>query len=211
MSSNEKQNRAFQEMLKPALKRLQGRSAEKIAENTGIFYDSTRKMFHLKSLGQNIYIQYPQYNIVPQLNEWHHLLILHYMDLADKTPPTGQLMSFGELPDGMARGGGFDRQSEEILSRQLGNGEDGRIRKACEVLGAKILSSNADLCAVFYLFPFYPITLKIWYGDEEIPGSGRLFPDRSAGRFLSVEDAVTAGTLLLESLLREYKQPGKGR
>ena len=45
-----------------------------------------------------------------------------------------------------------------------------------------------------------PIWLRLWFGDEEFPASGRLFLDESAAHYLTVEDAVTVGGLLLERL-----------
>ena len=84
--------------------RLQGKNAKVLAENTGIDYDKNQQIFFLESLGEKIQILYPQYEITPKLNDWHHLLILHYIDMADGTPLSGQLMTFGELPGGMIRG-----------------------------------------------------------------------------------------------------------
>ena len=69
--------------------------------------------------------------------------------------------------------------------------------------GGKIISCNADLGIVFPFLPYYPVTLKIWFADEEIAGTGRMFLDRSAEHFLSVEDAVTVGTLLLEEIQKK--------
>ena len=200
------QNRAFQEMLRPALDRLKGRDAEELAKNTQIKFDEEKKEFVLSSLGQGIRISYPEFEISPALDEWHHLVLLHYMDLADGTKISGELMTFGELPNGMVRGGGFDRQSERTLSLQLGNASLDKVQKACEKLGAKLTDSHADLCAVFYVFPLYPVTLNLWFADEEIPGSARLMLDKSAGHFLSVEDAVTIGTLIMELLLKTYRE-----
>lgn len=204
------ENRAFDEMRKPALQRLEGKDPGMIAENTGIAYDREKNVFSLKSLGKKIEVHYPRYEIKPKLNDWHHLLLLHYLDMADGAKLEGELMAFGDLPGGMARGGGFDRQSERTLSRELGNGIPLQIRKACEILGGEIKPSNADLCAVFFIFPCYPVTFKLWFADEDIPGSGRLFLDKSAAHFLSVEDAVTAGTLLLEELTGEYRKLCQG-
>ncbi|HIS30715.1 MAG TPA: DUF3786 domain-containing protein [Candidatus Limivivens intestinipullorum] len=198
--NNKTENRAFLEMRKAALNRLEGKAPEPIAARTGIFYDKERKIFTLKSMGYDIEVSYPQFHITPELNEWHQLLLLHYMDMADSAPLTGQLMSFGDLPGGMVRGGGFDRQSERALSQRLGNASPALVKKACEDLGAEIFDSNADLSGVFSVFPYYPITLKLWFADEDIPGSGKLLLDKSANRFLSVEDAVTAGSLLLDAL-----------
>ena len=67
-------------------------------------------------------------------------------------------------------------------------------------LGAEIVRSNADLCARFLFAPRYPIWLKLWFADEELPASGRLLLDTSAPQYLTIEDAVTAGTILLDAL-----------
>ena len=170
---------------------------------TGMPFDRQRQVFSLFSLGKDIEIDYCDWNIRPVLDEWHQLLILHYLDLADGTPLSQQLIAFGDLPSGMVRGGGFDRQSERDLGLRLGHAPQAQVERACRTLGGVLTPSNADVCAVFSLFPNYPIMLKLWFADEEIPGSGRLFLDRSASHYLTVEDAVTAGSLLMEALFQK--------
>ena len=198
MGVQEVKNRAFSEMLKAAKQRLSDRPAEEIAANAKIEFDEEKSEFLLSSLGQDIRISYPGYDIAPKLNEWHHLTILHYLDMADGTEISSRLIPFGELSHGLVRGGGFDRQSERTISQTLANQSPNRLQEACEKLGAKIISSNADLCAVFPFLPLYPVTLKIWFADEDIAGTGRMFLDGNADHYLSVEDAVTVGTLILE-------------
>ena len=200
-------NRAFQEMRKPALDRLADRTPEELSARSGILFDRKKQVFSLSSLGKNMEIDYPGYEIRPAVDDWHHLLILHYLDLADGTPLSNRLMAFGDLPGGMVRGGGFDRQSERDLGLRLGNCPPEQVERACRALGAVLTPSNADVCAVFSLFPNYPITLKLWFADEDIPGSGRLFLDGSASHYLTVEDAVTAGSLLLEALFQALNRP----
>lgn len=205
MQEKGKENRAFQEMRKPALDRLAGRRPEEIARRTGISFDREGQVFSLHSLGRDIRIRCPGYEITPELDQWHQLLLLHYLDMADGSALSGRLMAFGDLPGGMARGGGFDRQSERDMSLRLGHCSRETVERACCALGGVLTPSNADVCAIFSLFPRYPITLKIWFADEELPGSGRLFLDEGAGHILSVEDAVTAGSLLLEAVFQEVK------
>ena len=205
MREKGKENRAFQEMRKPALDRLAGRRPEEIARRSGISFDREGQVFSLHSLGRDIRIGCPGYEITPELDQWHQLLLLHYLDMADGRPLSGRLIAFGDLPGGMVRGGGFDRQSERDMSLRLGHCSRETVERACRALGGALTPSNADVCAVFSLFPLYPITLKLWFADEELPGSGRLFLDESAGRILSVEDAVTAGSLLLEAVFQEVK------
>lgn len=85
----EKQNRAFLEMLRPAKERLEGRPAGRIAEHAQIEYWEAEQEFHLSSLGREIIVHYPEYDVTPELDDWHQLLLLHYMDLADGTPLQG--------------------------------------------------------------------------------------------------------------------------
>ena len=66
----------------------------------------------------------------------------------------------------MIRGGGFDRLSERTLSLQFGNCPPDLVQKACEALAPKSLNLMQTYPAVFHLFPFYPITLKLWFADE---------------------------------------------
>ncbi len=98
------ENRAFMEMMKVAKEWLAAREPLKIAEKAGILYDEENSQFHFTSLGRKICIRYPDYEIMPYVNEWQQLIILHYMKLADGTPLTGKWMSMGEVKDGLIRG-----------------------------------------------------------------------------------------------------------
>lgn len=200
MGVQEVKNRAFSEMLKVAKERLFNRAAAEISANTGIGFDAETSEFRLSSLGRDIRIGYPGYAMAPAINEWHQLAILHYLDMADGAALQDRLIPFGELTHGFVRGGGFDRQSERLISQTLANRSPAQLQEACERLGASIRPSNADFCAVFPFLPRYPVTLKLWFADEELPGNGRMFLDGSADHYLSVEDAVTVGTLILEEL-----------
>ena len=68
--------------------------------------------------------------------------------------------------------------------------------------------SGEDLAAksgaVFPVLPRYPVTLKIWFADEEFPASGKLFLQDHADHYLSVEDAVTVGEILLQKLSEAF-------
>ena len=61
-------NRAFQEMRKPAVERLKGRSSKEIAANTHIEFDKETSEFLLSSMGKDIRISYPQYEMTPELD-----------------------------------------------------------------------------------------------------------------------------------------------
>ena len=202
-----KENRAFSEMLAVARSRLAGRSPLEIAEKAHVTFDQEQKAFLFSSLGENIIVNYPAYTIEPQLEEWRHLVILHYLEMADGTPLDQRFITFGELRDGMVRGGGFDRTCEQAMARYWGKKPLENLQAVCTALGAELEDSNADLCAVLPFLPQYPVTWKLWLAEEEdeIDGSGRLFLNSSAGHYLSIEDAVTVGTIILDRLQRQYE------
>lgn len=191
-------NRAFQEMLRPARERLFHRRPEDIAEKTGAVFDGAA--LRLRSLGRETFASYPSFEPDPALDEWSALLLLHYLDLADGTPVSAETVSFGDLRDGLIRGTKFDRAAEDALGRFLDGKSPEQARKICEGLDASFPSARADLCAVFHLFPNYPLTVKFWWADDEFPASGKMLVSASADHYLSIEDAVTAGEVLLNRL-----------
>ena len=65
--------------------------------------------------------------------------------------------------------------------------------------------SNADICAIFPFLPSYPVMLKIWFADDELEGSGKMLLNGQASHYLSTEDAVTAGSIILDFLIHQYE------
>ena len=206
MTEYKKLDQQYQAMLRPAKERLLHRKAKDIAGKTGIEFDEKSSCFCFTSMGKPISVSYPEYNMNPIFNSWHHLVTLHYLDTADGTPFKSELMSFSSLAGSGSRGLLFNRQAEDIAGNFFGNKPAENVQKVCEELGAFFLKSNADLCAVFYYLPRYPVTLKLWFGDDEFKGSGRLLLDESALHYLSVEDAVTVGAYILEALVQRYNE-----
>ena len=112
---NQTENRAFQEMLQAAVKRLQNRSGEDIAEKSGAVFHSSRNMLEVQSFHEVIEIQLPEFYINSDMDEWHYLTLLHYLDMADGTEGSQKLITFGNLKDGLIRGTRFDRTAEQKM------------------------------------------------------------------------------------------------
>ena len=185
-------------MLEAARSRLLRHVPEEISEKAGVRYENG--VFWVRTLGRRVEIQWPAGKITPPVSKWHALTLLHYLDLADGTPLTGKTITFSQYKDGLVRGGGLDRNAELIVRRDLGGLPPEELTRRCENLGAELLPSNADFCARFDFAPRYPVWLKVWFADEEFPASGRLLVDESAPSYLTIEDAVTVGALILDEL-----------
>lgn len=192
------ENRQFELMLEAVRSRLLRHVPEEISEKAGVRYENG--VFWVRTLGRRVEIQWPAGKITPPVSTWHTLTLLHYLDLADGTPLTGRTITFSQYKDGLVRGGGLDRNTELIVRRDLGVLPREELARRCEALGAELLPSNADFCARFDFAPRYPVWLKVWFADEEFPASGRLLVDESAPNYLTIEDAVTVGSLILDCL-----------
>ena len=191
-------NRQYESMLAVARERLSRHAPESIARRAGVTWDGGR--LTVPSLGQTVTVTVPGFTVSPELDMWHVLTLLHYLDLADGTPLLGKMMAFAQYPDGMVRGGGFDRRAETDIRLHMGLLPPEELRRRLLALGAALEPSNADLCARIPFLPRYPLWLRIWFADEEFPASGRMFLDESAAHYLTVEDAVVVGELILEWL-----------
>lgn len=192
------ENRMFAEMLRPARQWLAERDPQDISRRAQVPFNGAS--FRIPYLKRSLHISWPELVFEGEEEGWLQLACLHYLHCADGAPLSGRPISFGMLKGGMARGGGFDRTSEARLSRLLTDASEEKLRCACALLGGRELPSNADLCMEFAFFPRYPLTLKIWFADEEFPASGRLFLDAAADHYLTLEDAVSVGELFLNML-----------
>ncbi|MDU6983962.1 MAG: DUF3786 domain-containing protein [Terrisporobacter othiniensis] len=203
---DKKINRAFNEMYIVAQKRLESRSPIDIAKKAGVVFCEDTSTLKIKSLDKTIELIYPSYEPKEKLEDWYVLILLHYLDIADGTPISSEAVHFGELQDGLIRGVRFDKTVEGELGRFLFNKEPEQVINVCKSLGAEIIESKFDLCAVFYLFPNYLVTLNIWFADEEFEASGKMLVDKSADHYLTMEDSVMVGEFMLRCISERYKQ-----
>ncbi len=204
--NNFQDNRAFKEMLAAAKARIKNRIPQDMARKSGSTFCDNRSEIVLQSLNREVRLAIPEYDFRPQPDEWHQLVILHYLDMADGTCVSSQIIPFGDLKSGLIRGTKFDHDMENHLKAFLKGKSPESIRRICKMLGAELTDSNADLCAVFHFLPNYPLWLKVWFADEEFEASGKLYLSKSADHYLTIEDAVTVGEILLSKLKEQEDQ-----
>ena len=198
------QSTAYERMMATAREWLAGKSPESLAANSGAQFDAARSVFTIRSFGEEVEIHYPDYSFSPEIDEWHQMSLLHYLNLADGTQPSGEWISLSMMASGMIRGGGFDKMFENLVRTKLGCLPAETVRVACEHMGMQVVGGNADLCVRHDFAPLFPVTMKLWFADPEddLPGSGRMFVDRSADHFLTIEDTVTLCEYLIVGRLK---------
>lgn len=180
-----------------------------MAARSGAAFDSRSGLLHVSSFGQDITVHYPDGRVTfgncteLPLMGWR-LVILNYLTRADGTPPTGRLISYRELKDGMIFYPAFHRESIMPLARWVQGKSPGTLIRAISRLGGTPCE-GADLAAILPALPRFPVTLKIWFGDEELPGSANILFDATANRYLHTEDIAVIGGYAAAFLIKEYQ------
>ena len=204
------ENRAFGEMLLAARKMLDGKNPAELAARAGCTYNGETQSFTMACLGKNVEIYLPEYNTVPETDGWMHLIMLHYLARSDGAPVSEELMAFGGCTGGLIRGTKFDLTAEGQLSEMLSGRTAEQIKAALEAVGGRIVPGRGDIGAQIPFLPRYPVTVNIWLADEEFPASGKMLLSKSADHYLTVEDAVTAGEIIIRRIYDELEKQAGG-
>ncbi len=191
---------AFDYMTRDAIEMLGKKEPGEIEALTGIPYDAKRQVFQVVSLGKTYTFHYPEYSCEEEIETWQYLTVLHYMNLGDGTPVAFEPITFSQMPAGMIRGTKFDQTVAEALKTYVSKHTETEVREAFESMGGEVLDGRADLSVRLWYLPRVPITVNIWFADEEFPPSVRMLADKSIEHYFSIEDAVTVGECILRML-----------
>ncbi len=140
------------------------------------------------------------------------ILLLHYLLLADGTPPAGTWVAYRELPDGLFYAATFAARAEEPLTRAFagpapqGSGLAGldAFRDAARRAGGDALTLG-DASFRFAALPRLDVAVLVWAGDDEEPGEARVLFDAGAGHYLPAEDLAGVGGQLAHRLVSEVR------
>ncbi len=188
-------NQTFREMFLAAKEMLAGKNPSEIALKAGVLFDGTA--FQIPSLGKTYRFSYPEYECPEPISQWHYLTILHYLNLAGGTFVTGEAMPMADMPAGLVRGTKYDRTAAQALAAQLKDKTEDQVKEILRGLGGVLLPGKADLSVMLPFLPRFPLYLNIWFGDEEFLPSARLMVDKAAGHYLTIEDAVSVGEVVI--------------
>jgi hypothetical protein len=163
---------------------LKARSAEEIAEKTGIPYGDGE--FRLAIMRWEMRISHPELSFqAPAFLDTYvvKLLVVLYMANANAVPLANQWVPYRELKDGLFYTKSFSDTVEDRVCRRFGDDLEG-MRAACIKLGGREVDQG-DLGMVINTFPRLPLLFIIWRGDEEFAPNARILFDVSATSYLN--------------------------
>lgn len=200
---------SYQKTFDYSLEIFRAKDPLQMAHHSGSVFDPERSVISLQSMGQPVEVQFPGGRINftgsghSPVWSWR-LLILNYLCRADNAPLSNQLISYRELENGHVFYPAFLRESIQPLAKKFSLEPAGNIKRAGLELAA-LFEEKADICAIFDFLPRFPVTVKIWLKDEEIPGSANILFDAAANHYLHTEDIAVVGNLVSYFWIKQYE------
>ena len=168
----------------------------------------SQQIITLEYLNRTYQVTLPDINISLTDSEeevplWDKILILHYLVLARGTPIANELITFKELPEGINYFPSFSKRTIKPLVDRFGREPQLLIDVAATLGGYK--ANYGDAAATINAFPYVPITLALWRGDEEFPPSGSIMFDATISDYLSAEDITVLCQTIALKLVKSLK------
>jgi hypothetical protein len=140
-----------------------------------------------------------------ELTLQEQVLILHYLLRAPGAPPSGQWITFREIPSGEFYYSAFVKRAQEPLVKTFGHRP--QLLKELGLRRGGVSREEGDVCICFQAFPKIPVCLILWAGDDEFPPEGNVLFDASIARYLIAEDvAVLSGMVVYPLIGMAYSQ-----
>ncbi len=197
----------YQKAFQVALEKFRQQDPSFAAAHTGATFDAEKGWFSFESMGKLAHVTYPEGKAcwvsdgTPLPLSWH-LITINYLSRGDGRPLTGRLISYRELDGGHVFYPNLKEKTIDRLAAKMGcrtpvqNERIFSLYKGTPVGGC-------DLGAEFYLFPRFPVTVKLWLADEEFPPSANILFDAAAGGYLHTEDIAAAASIVANCLIKQ--------
>lgn len=169
-------------------------------------YDPDKKEFRLDFIGRPHSVEWPEIKVLagdtdgePPLQEQG--LILHYLNKADGSGLTGDLITYREVPSGEFYYPAFVKRAEAPLISVFGR-DVSRMIEAGESIGGAAASDIGDAALEVQAFPSVALTLVLWEGDDEFEPTGKILFDKNIQHYLSTEDIAVLSGMVVYRLMK---------
>lgn len=195
---------------KEAVQKLVLSDINKISEKSGAKVIQTQDTYEIliKFLNDEISISYPEVKLQykhkdEEIPLWLQILTLHYLNSSKGTPPTGEEITYKQVPGCLSYYPAFQRRSIQPIIKVFGTRLNALIDAGQKIGGVK--SEYGDFSLTFQVFPKIKITYVIWEGDDEFPMEGNVIFDSSISDYLSIEDiAVMCNMISVMMIKKSY-------
>ncbi len=189
---------------KKAVEELKNESFKYLANRSGFEISGDNKM-EAKFLGRTYVISYPDFIFKDkedpdkEIPLPEQVLILHYLQGKKPLEIYDEWISYREIPGASFYFGPFTARAINPMVRVFGRDLE-LFKKTCLILGGTIVEEG-DVGWKYNFFPYVPIKLILWEGDDEFPPSGNILFDASIPNILSPEDVAWLSGMVVYRLI----------
>jgi len=131
------------------------------------------------------------------------IILCHYLLQAKGTSPSGQWITFRQIPDGQFYDAAFQQRTRGPFLSFFGDKPDLFRASAEKLAGVPIAAGDAGM--IFPVFPRVPVQLILWQGDEELPPESTILFDATISDYLPAEDIAVLSGMLVYRLISMAK------
>lgn len=127
------------------------------------------------------------------------VLILHYLNADSFPEPSGNWVSYREIPGATFYHSSFLKRAVIPLKKVFGGNIEGLVKAAGQLDGRPV--DGGDASFDFFPFPKIPMRVTVWEGDEEFDPEANIVFDETIGKMLSPEDIAWMAGMVVYRLM----------
>jgi hypothetical protein len=198
----EKQPSALPARVAQLREELKGADPFRLANNTGATFQRSEEStgwFKLHLWGRDIHISYPEFigrdgSTGDELPIDAQALLLYHFQTSKGIHPSGEWISFAELPDGKFYHTAYQGYTGKELERVFGN-DLPRFDRAARTAGGQP-EGLGDASFSFTPLPHVRLLVVYWQGDEDFPPSIKILFDSAVVNHLPTDVSAILGAML---------------
>lgn len=159
----------------------------------------------LSFLGRPLVVSHPSGAIHSETGEdvplWEKIITLHYLIHARGTSPSGNLVTYNDIPDGRLYYPNFIKRTSELLLKAYGQNLEALVQAALH-LGGVERPGLGDYAVVIPALPRVAYVFVIWKGDQEFPPQVNVVFDQNIRDYLPAEDITVLANMIAVKLMK---------
>lgn len=190
-----------------AAEELAAKNPETVAQASGATLLSAPEGFQLDFFGRPVVVAAPQMEVAwrdqkpgEEFSLTDAVLVLHYLNGASGALPTGEMVSYRQIPGGEFYIKAFSSRAEIPLAKVFGQAP-GLLTRAVEAMGGEPVPGHGDEAGRFRVLPNIDLIVMLHHADEEFESSGQVLFDKAIGSYYSNEDISWLGSALVYRLM----------
>lgn len=197
---------------------LVNKNPEQLAILTGSKYhprDKDGGEFHIKLWDRQLSFNFPDLighdrESGEEIRKINMALLLYYFATCDGRKPSGQWISFSELPDGRFYNQAYQGYTGGKLASFFGNDFD-KFYQVAENIGGKRVYLLGDRAYEYYVLPLVSVLLVTWRGDEDFSATYQILFDANISHHLPTDACAIIGSNLTVRLIVEMEMINENR